>query len=433
MSQKLFALVGLALTLVTAPHAKAAWGEGEDPSKFLFQDEKLETNFTRLRMSANVNENGAHAPWSETYWPANKGGIALRYIDRDDENTDAFTAQHFNLATLKTMSVDSIRRLSASEKFDILKQHYDYPLTNRVLTQYKTDDPDWWGICHGWTPAAANYPEPLPVTVTNADGIVIEFGASDVKALISYYYAWNASQMNDRNEANWGYRADASGVQRYWQRDPNMIYFIYRQLGQRCIHGTGGCKKSNLDPASFHLALTNLVGNYQRSFVVNVDPTKQIWNQPVFGYTSEVLDSSKHHDENGAVKKVRVHTKLIYVDESHPQYKANGAMIEKDSKDLVYFLYLDKNDRIVGGKWSAGLLRRGDRKTAFIGFAWRASRVPFLGDFAVLNTLYKPSQSKTTSYAMGRNYTPGLEDTIYNAAYFEQNASMMTNELSSSF
>lgn len=37
--------------------------------------------------------------------------------------------------------------------------------------------------------AALEYAQPNPVVLTNADGIQIPFGASDVKALLTYYVA----------------------------------------------------------------------------------------------------------------------------------------------------------------------------------------------------------------------------------------------------
>jgi hypothetical protein len=399
------------------------WPQGEDPNLFLYQDEKLDTDLGKLRMQATVTENGAHAPWSETYWPAKDGGIAARYDELPagkKPGGEAFTAEHPSLADLKTMSADDIRKLSAAEKFDIANLHYDYPLTNRVLTQYKRSNPGWWGICHGWTPAAVNYPEPQAVTAHTRDGLTIEFGASDIKALISYYYAWEASQFDENDVQHWGFKNDDKGVSNYYQNDPKMVYFLYRQLGQRCAHGflaSGQCKETNMNPAAFHLALANLVGKYQRSFIVNVDPKKQVWNQPIYGYSSTVLDQQflKAGDGPiaGATRKVLIHTTLTYVVESDPHYAPNGASVLTSKKELAYWLYVDGGNQVIGGEWSTGHFLQSGKNTDYIGFAWRASRVPFLGDFTVLNKLYVPASHKTTSYTMGRNYTPGLEDTYY--------------------
>ncbi len=418
-------------------HANPTWDKGEDPNLFLFQDEKLETDFYKLRLDAAVNEGAGHAPWSETYWPADEGGIAVRGMYDLRPGRKAFKASHPSLAELKTMSVRDLRKLSPAEKFDILNGEYNYPLTSRVLAQYEGKHPSWWGICHGWVPAAVNYPEPLTKTVTNKDGIVIEFGSSDIKGLMSYYYAWEAAQFNAQGEENWGFKTNASGKSEYWQKDPSMVYFVYRQLGERCE--SGGCKGKNLNPASFHLAIANLVGNYQRSFSVNVDASKQVWNQPVLSYSSEVLDTkaitendpdsrrdtdgqegeslaSPKHPTPDAVKRVLVRTAFTYVVETGPQFAPHGTApgaVVTEKKELVYWLELDAENHVINGYWSHGLFKKRSHNTSYIGFAWRASRVPFLGKFTVLNQLYETNAKKVVSFATSKNFTPNLEDIFF--------------------
>ncbi len=410
----------------TQAHAQQ-WNEGEDPGKFLYSDERLETNFDLLKTSSRVTTGGGPAPWSETFWPAKQGGIAVRYYHHSEPGDAAFSAKHYSLVELRNLKPDQLKGLSPAEKFDILKSNYDYPLTNKVLKTYSKESPFWWGICHGWVPASINYPEPEPVTVKNKDGITIEFGSSDVKALISYYYAWEVAAVDQVGNQNWGFKTDSvdPSKQVYFQRDPQMVYFIYRQLGNRCNRDGfhPNCKGSNMNPAAFHLAIANLVGRYHRSFVVNVDPTNQVWNQPVLGYDSEVLATRKlkRADEasHEAVEKILVSTTLWYVLEGYPTFESNEH-VYKETKQLLYWLELDKDHNIVGGSWSDGFLRKKDKRTEYIGFAWRASRVPFLGEFQVLNQLYKSKIDFVNAYAASRNYTPGLRD-----MYFEVNSSQI--------
>jgi hypothetical protein len=438
-------LLSLPSMLAITAHAETKWPDSQDPNKFLYLDEKLETHFDALRMSATTNEKDGHAPWSETYWEGKYGGIAWRYQtdDNKDGHEAAFKREHASLAQLKSMSYDQIKALSPSEKLDIINGDYDYPLTKRVLSAYDKDTRSWEGICHGWGPAAAAYPEPQNTSFTNKDGITIPVGSSDVKALISFYYAWEASQANDKNEDNFSFTKDAAGVTHYSQRDPKMIPFLYRGIGERCVRGEGTCGGRGLNPATFHLALANVIGNYNRSFVVNVVANMQIWNQPAYGYSSRIVETKdvkpnpKQKEVDGSIidspvtKKILVNTEFTYVDEPDVmQYDPRGGKIIDESKketgtgiavnhkNLAYWLDLDAEGNIVGGKWSMGFLKSKERRSDKIGFAWRASRVPFTGKFAVLNTLYKANVRKTVSYAASRNYTPGLEDT-----YFEVNAS----------
>jgi hypothetical protein len=43
------------------------------------------------------------------------------------------------------------------------------------------------GLCHGWAPASLFYKQPNPVNLPNPDGVIVPFGSSDVKALLTYF------------------------------------------------------------------------------------------------------------------------------------------------------------------------------------------------------------------------------------------------------
>ncbi len=424
-----FIWVMMSFFLVGAAQASAAsiWSSGENPRSFLFSDEHLETRFTYLRLSASVDDGGMHKPWSDTFWPGKLGGITYRFMNGPGQGGKAFKATHPTLLDLKNMSADDLRRFSPAEKFDIAQAHYDYPLTNEVLKKYHPDDPNWIGICHGWTAAAINYPEPEPVSITNPDGIVIEFGSSDIKALMAFFYAWRSAQSDQYDVPNWGSDNGTQTGVHYWQKDPKVSYFEYHQLGIRCDSTVltffrRGCKQTSLNPASFHLALANLVGNYQRSFVVDVDPSAQVWNQPILSYETSIIDrngwtpadpsTDSNPDEDGPeVNRILVRTVLNYVVEVNPGYPSLGPDgVKTRKKYLKYWLMLDAHDHIIGGKWSGGLFVSSDLQSDSIGFAWRASRVPFTSDFEILNSLYKTNAKKVSSFSSVRNSTPGLED-----------------------
>src|SRR5690606_22761883 len=103
---------------------------------------------------------------------------------------------------------------------------------------------DWHGICNGWTAAALHHAEPAQVMLVNPDGIRVPFGSSDVKALLSFYYAVIESSSDG-------------------------------QIGARCSVGvqvSKACKDVN--PGAFHIALANELGLHHRGFAIEIDRTR---------------------------------------------------------------------------------------------------------------------------------------------------------------
>lgn len=131
-------------------------------------------------------------PWSETYWPSYRGGIAIRWnagvAATLPGNTDAFSSKLFSKEELKLLTPAQISALSPAEKYDIAMGRYDYPTVLGERSRTNPKQATWEGICHGWIQAAINHGEPRANTIVNADGISVPFGVSDVNGLLSYYY-----------------------------------------------------------------------------------------------------------------------------------------------------------------------------------------------------------------------------------------------------
>jgi hypothetical protein len=295
--------------------------------------------------------------WSETYWPSNLGGIAYRWNHPDPK---PFRYKLHTKDELKRMSQKQLAQLSPAELYDISQGDYSYSLTRKVLAQYNERDLWWEGICHGWALAAANYPEPSPVTITNKDGIKVPFGSSDVKGLLAMHDAYN-------------YKG------------------VYAQVGKRCaVNGkvpgegddrdafphppepelaeTEDCKDVNA--GTFHIVTTNMIGLHSKSFVADVDRFNDVWNQPVTNYQSNVVGEEIVTPEermNGIERKIRVQTKFTYGEELKfytPELAAEGRRNfvsklpvtgtphqEFRSKDYEYILELDGRGNVIGGEW----------------------------------------------------------------------------------
>ncbi|MFL5785840.1 MAG: hypothetical protein ACJ76H_14575, partial [Bacteriovoracaceae bacterium] len=199
--------------------------------------------------------------WSGDYWALNKGLINYRW----------YTQQYgFNLHSpseeeAKAMSQEELKELSPSEKFDLLHGRYNYPLKEEVAGFANPNAEYWEGICHGWSPATLNYNEPTPKVLMNPQGIAVPFGSTDIKALISYYYA---NEYKAPNTYQTGRRCPQSGGLFNWNPDCN----------------------NDLAPSTFHIILTNNLGMRGRSFIADIKRFEQVWNHPIYEYHSEIVD-----------------------------------------------------------------------------------------------------------------------------------------------
>ncbi len=311
-------------------------------------DAKDEKVFYTLPLKGEVKNGEKY--WSGDYWALNKGNINYRWNSPLQETWDYPSP---TLDELNWMTPERMAQLSPAEKFDLYMGRYDYPLKEEVYSYSNRNAQDWEGICNGWAPASMNHNEPTPKTVTNPQGIPVSFGSSDIKALLSYYYA-----------------------------------FIHRvqtthQLGRRCPRGSGWFNwnrdcQNDLNAGSWHVVLANKVGMRNESFMVDIERYKEVWNHPVLSYVSRVEgeDNSPKESETapGTAKVIKVRTKVTYVDESETNTwepirgTANQSVV---TREYSYFLYLDVKNEIIGGEWTSS-----DRPD----FLWTMGPAPkFLG------------------------------------------------------
>ena len=313
-------------------------GQGQIPSAI---DPLNDPSGLGLDMRTRLEELPTHGrlsetPWSGSYWPENKGGIAYRW--RTEESFDYVFATEEQVAAA---TPSQIANLSPAEKYDLLAGSTDWPLSARVLAGTSPNEASWTGYCHGWAPASLETDEPTPVTMVNDDGIEIRFGSSDIKALLTYFYAEVVS-------------ADYVGQD-----------YSVERLGMGTACGSGeiwdpSCYDTN--PAAFHIALTNLIGLRQMGFVMDVDPTYEKWNQPVYGYQSRALETLQPREgTNPEVDSIKIiQTQVSWGMEIEPQWEPLGsdAQVTK-TQDYFYSLELSSDGEILGGQWVIQL-RDGD-------------------------------------------------------------------------
>lgn len=324
------------VTLATSSMTQAKlivkpWDEFNDPNKI---SRDFEYVLDELPLTGDIHTQENPKGWSGSYWPDNRGSIALRSsqnnhrllkIEGLESEDNKFNYQSPGLDQLKEMSENDLKLLSPAEKLDILAGRYNYPLRAEVYTRASKKDPNWEGICHGWSPASLNHSEPNPVTLTNADGIKVPFGSSDIKGLLSYFYAYHAPEP--------------------------AINVAIRCNSRFLLFGGKACQ--GINAGSFHILLSNLVGIRKDGMVVDITRGAQVWNQPVVSYktrfSSKVHPVKKKQEDDGIVKQVEVLTTIKYLFESKQNWKPVPRNLR--AATFRYILELDASGKIVGGEW----------------------------------------------------------------------------------
>lgn len=295
--------------------------------------------------------------WSETYWPANKGGIAYRW---NAKNPQPFKEKLLTREEVMKASQDQLSELSPAELYDIAMGDYSYSLTKKVLKTYKPTDLWWEGICHGWSQAASNYSEPAKVVVTNKDGVKVPFGSSDVKGLLSMHDAYNSKGLFVRVGDRCAVRGKVAGEESE-EDGPIAPPSAAAANSEKC---------ADVNAGAFHVVLTNMIGINSQGFVADVDRFNDVWNQPVTSYTSEVVGPvavTAEEAKRGVKSKLQVKTIMTYGEELKfwnaedeaagdlnfvsKEPVANTVHQEYRSKNYEYIVELDVTGNVIGGTW----------------------------------------------------------------------------------
>ncbi|HXH29387.1 MAG TPA: hypothetical protein VNJ01_01120 [Bacteriovoracaceae bacterium] len=328
---KLMSMMFLNLLLIANVSAgiMEAWGPLSDPN---LMNPNFKKEFSRLPMSGRSAN--PRKFWSGDYWALNKGNINYRW-NADDKK--GFNLRSPSRSEVQRMSFNELSQLSPTEKYDIMVGRYDYPLVAEVAKIGDKKAEDWEGICHGWAPAAMNHIEPTPKTMSNPDGVQVPFGSSDIKALLSYYYA-NGYQVPDTHQM--GRRCPEGNFVNRWFRG-------FGVSDKDC--------KADLNAGAFHIVLANRLGIEGIGFIADIDRYKQVWNHPISGFSSRIEEYKKPKRDSapGTVRVVRVKTDITYTDESENEWNTViGTSVQKvEDKDYEYDLDLDSQGNIIGGKW----------------------------------------------------------------------------------
>ncbi|HXH73527.1 MAG TPA: hypothetical protein VNJ08_01080 [Bacteriovoracaceae bacterium] len=289
---------------------------------------------------------GGTKAWSGEYWAFKLGNINLRW---NSPNPIGYNLPSPGRAAVMNMSEAQLATLAPSEKWSIFQGDYDYAFVAEVGSYTGKLKKLWAGICHGWAPASLNHEEPTPKVLISKDGVRVPFGSGDIKGILSYFYA-------DQQESA-------------------------AQVGKKCSIGGffgGGCG-GDVNPAALHVIMANMLGIKHEGFLMDRDAGKEVWNQPVSGFSSKQVSGIRR---TGNGFEVDMQTSLTYTDESKPTWEVvYGTENQKNAvMELAYTLELDKNMNIVDGKWNSG--------TSFPDFLWITPKLTeYKGDWTGLDQL----------------------------------------------
>lgn len=260
-------------------------------------DEKDQKVFYLLPLSGSVTKE--KILWSGYDWAANEGGINLRW--NSPEGSWQYTNSPGWFEAL-LMTTEQLKILSPSEKYDLLMGQYQYPFKEFVATTPLEN------LRKGWILASLHHKEPSPKELRSNEGIKVPFGSSDIKALLSLYYAHLYVPMD------------------------------LKELGSH----------REMDAGTFHAILGNLIGLKGSSFLMG--------DLPVKSYASRIEDElpPAPGDPLGTVKTLKIRARLVLIGPTMENTWENvlGTPLQKTlTKDFVYYLYLNLDNEILKGKW----------------------------------------------------------------------------------
>lgn len=335
----------------------ASFIEGDLRFKTLTEIESLNLKTGRVQVQ----------PWSGDYWAYASGILAARYLDPEFvylyDWKKRFDLVNENPASkiIKDRGQEGVNSLSPSEKYDLLVGDEAGSLTASMWNQGKQyfdeygNVESWMGICHGWAAAAIMEPRPQKsIEVSSFEGgLQVKLNPSDIKGLVSYSWATNrvrtvtlGSRCNKKDPAR-----DEQG----------------RIKDSECF---------DLNPSTWHIVVTHMVGLNKRSFVMDATYDYEVWNQPVVGYSYTYFNPETRKSEKQL--ELATVTRENFTKDPYAKYRAaearsfvgvsmrvgyvtetmaSDAQNDSSQQDAIrwvnydYDLELDANGNIIGGEW----------------------------------------------------------------------------------
>ncbi len=314
-------------------------------------------------------------PWSDSYWPKNRGSFAYRWLDfqnsgrspdlTPDQLKKLFFQKNFYSADeVATLSEQKLANLSPLEKYSIFVGDFSYHRTKKFLKLVNAETAYWEGYCHAWSAAASQYAEPTPVTVDvpirtrNGTKIInLPFGAGDIKALLVADFAqlrWGRDIFNEKEKIKIAYvgqmckqrfiypsskmkngkevMADFPDIDGLLDSDLEKTVMDYQQAMKRVdpsfvidpdlpkksreAANSDACRDTNA--GALHIVMANELGVLHRPILMDKTRDVEVWNQPIYRYESKIegYAGPKRTSAPGTMRVATVSTSLFYADDT---------------------------------------------------------------------------------------------------------------------
>jgi hypothetical protein len=318
------------------------------------------------------------SPWPSSYWPTFQDSINHRWTD--DISPAEKYARAFGRDPTAFMNkvsaqlgidsqADSSRVCTSDNQCDRFRDGSKCARRYGRASGYCV--PGWYGICHAWAPAAILEDEPRCNVVKNG----VTFRPFDIKGLMTAVYDGAEVPL-----VFTGARYDGGG-------SPRDEYGRYTDPFER-----------DLGPGYFHIAVTNIMGRFRKSFIVDVAADAQVWNQPVRSYSTiqpiymtpsqaawTYFGVPRYPFNNNAKQIAYMEMQFRYINEMYQ----DGPLVSTGAVDEVtvdhkytYLLELDDQQNIIGGEWLF------DSQIEHPDFLWFVTAKPSMGTVTALDLSY---------------------------------------------
>ncbi|KAL3664712.1 hypothetical protein V7S43_010461 [Phytophthora oleae] len=215
------------------------------------------------------------SPWAGRYWPTYQDSI--NHVWADGEATFGLDVTDFKNRVSANNGIDAHKsRVTCATNSDCAVTNDGSVCATRDGASIGYCISMWWGICHAWAPAAILEQEPQCDVVKNG----VAFRVFDIKALLTDLY-----DGADLTTVFTGARFDGPGS----PADTDS-YGRYNNAARR-----------DLGPGCFHIAIANIMGKQQQSFVVDVEN----WTNSDYEYLLELTPTTLSLAASGSANRSR--------------------------------------------------------------------------------------------------------------------------------